>query len=91
MGPSPVTPCRPLLVSRQEGHPGGLPFSLSTLPGQALFFWPVSVQKPTENSILQLHVQERKGDKVSIGSWIYLWAFYSVPLIYMSVFSVPRP
>ena len=29
-------------------------------------------------------------DKVSIGSWIYLWAFYSVPLIYISVF-VPIP
>ena len=29
-------------------------------------------------------------DKVSIGSWIYLWAFYSVPLIYSSVF-VPVP
>ena len=29
-------------------------------------------------------------DKVSIGVWIYLWAFYFVPLIYMSVFvSVP--
>ena len=25
-------------------------------------------------------------DKVSIGSWIYLWAFYPVPLIYISVF-----
>ena len=25
-------------------------------------------------------------DKVSIGSWIYLWSFYSVPLIYISVF-----
>ena len=25
-------------------------------------------------------------DKVSIGSWIYLWAFYSVPLICISVF-----
>ena len=24
--------------------------------------------------------------KVTIGSWIYLWAFYSVPLIYISVF-----
>ena len=24
--------------------------------------------------------------KVSIGSWIYLWAFYSVPLICISVF-----
>ena len=27
---------------------------------------------------------------MSIGSWIYLWAFYSVPLIYISVF-VPVP
>ena len=25
-------------------------------------------------------------DKVSIGAWIYLWAFYLVPLIYISVF-----
>ena len=29
-------------------------------------------------------------DKVSIGVWIYLWAFYFVPLIYISVF-VPLP
>ena len=29
-------------------------------------------------------------DKVSIGVWVYLWAFYFVPLIYMSVF-VPGP
>ena len=29
-------------------------------------------------------------DKVSICVWIYLWAFYFVPLIYMSVF-VPVP
>ena len=25
-------------------------------------------------------------DKVSMGAWIYLWAFYFVPLIYISVF-----
>ena len=25
-------------------------------------------------------------DKVSIDAWIYLWAFYFVPLIYISVF-----
>ena len=25
-------------------------------------------------------------DKVSIGAWIYSWAFYFVPLIYISVF-----
>ena len=29
-------------------------------------------------------------DKVFIGAWIYLWAFYFVPWIYMSVF-VPIP
>ena len=29
-------------------------------------------------------------DKLSIGAWIYLWAFYFVPLIYISVF-VPVP
>ena len=29
-------------------------------------------------------------DKVSIGAWTYLWAFYFVPLIYISVF-VPVP
>ena len=29
-------------------------------------------------------------DKVSIGAWIYLWASYFVPLIYISVF-VPVP
>ena len=29
-------------------------------------------------------------DKVSIGAWIYLWAFYFVPLIYISIF-VPVP
>ena len=29
-------------------------------------------------------------DKMSIDAWIYLWAFYFVPLIYISVF-VPVP
>ena len=29
-------------------------------------------------------------DKVAIGTWIFLWAFYSVTLIYISVF-VPVP
>ena len=29
-------------------------------------------------------------NNVSIGAWIYLWAFYFVPLIYISVF-VPVP
>ena len=27
-------------------------------------------------------------DKVSIGAWIYLWTFYFVPLIYISVFDL---
>ena len=29
-------------------------------------------------------------DKMSIGAWTYLWAFYFVPLIYVSLF-VPVP
>ena len=29
-------------------------------------------------------------DKVPIGSWVYFWAFYLVPLVYISVF-VPVP
>ena len=29
-------------------------------------------------------------DKVFIGAWVYLWAFYFVPLIYISVF-MPVP
>ena len=29
-------------------------------------------------------------DKVSVGTWLYLWTFYFVPLIYISVF-VPVP
>ena len=29
-------------------------------------------------------------DKVSISAWIYLWAFYFIPLLYVSVF-VPVP
>ena len=29
-------------------------------------------------------------DKVPIGVWVYFWAFYLVPLVYISVF-VPAP
>ena len=29
-------------------------------------------------------------DQLTIGAWVYLWAFYPVPLIYMPVF-VPLP
>ena len=32
----------------------------------------------------------KKADKVSICAWIYLWAFYFIPLINISVF-VPAP
>ena len=28
--------------------------------------------------------------KVTIGAWVYLWAFYLVPLVYISIF-VPVP
>ena len=53
-----------------------------------------------DSSSLSYHQQWRKTrgyilasfvkDKVSICAWIYLWAFYFVPLIYISVF-VPVP
>ena len=33
-----------------------------------------------------LHLASFVKNKVSIGVWIYLWAFYFVPLIYISVF-----
>ena len=29
-------------------------------------------------------------DELSIGTWVYIWAFYPVPLVYISVF-VPVP
>ena len=29
-------------------------------------------------------------NKISIGAWVYLWAFYLIPLVYISVF-VPVP
>ena len=33
---------------------------------------------------------KKKKDKVSIGAWVYFWAFYFIPLIHISVFvSVP--
>ena len=33
-----------------------------------------------KNLVLKDLVKTREEDKVSIGAWIYLWAFYSVPL-----------
>ena len=47
---------------------------------------PLEKEMVTHSSILASFVK----DKVSIGAWIYLWAFYFVPLIYKSVF-VPVP
>ena len=47
---------------------------------------PVEKGMATHFSILASFVK----DKVSIAVWIYLWAFYFVPLIYISVF-VPVP
>ena len=54
--------------------------------------WPVSpapLVKEIVFSPLYIFASAVK-DKVSIGVWIHLWAFYFVPLIYMSVF-VPVP
>ena len=47
---------------------------------------PVEKEMATHSGILASFVK----DKVCIGAWIYLWAFYFVPLIYISVF-VPVP
>ena len=47
---------------------------------------PLEKEMATHSSILASFVK----DKVSIGMWIYLWAFSFVPLIYISVF-VPVP
>ena len=49
-------------------------------------FHELEKEMATHSSILASFVK----DKVSICVWIYLWAFYFVPLIYISVF-VPVP
>ena len=46
---------------------------------------PASLVKETVFSPLYILASFVK-DKVSIGAWLYLWAFYFVPLIYISVF-----
>ena len=52
-------------------------------------FFPAPIVKEIVFSPLYILASFVK-DKVSIGAWIYLWAFYFIPLIYMSVF-VPVP
>ena len=55
--------------------------------GQPVF--PTPLVKETVFSPLYIFASLVK-DKVPIGEWIYLWAFYFIPLIYISVF-VPVP
>ena len=56
---------------------------LSFIDGLTVF--PVPLVKEIVFSPLYILASFVK-DKVSIGTWIYLWAFYFVPLIYISVF-----
>ena len=51
--------------------------------------FPAPLVKETVFSLLYILASFVK-DKVSIGAWIYLWAFNFVPLIYISVL-VPVP
>ena len=54
-----------------------------------LTIFPASLVKEIVFSPLYIFASFIK-DKVSLGVWIYLWAFYFDPLIYISVF-VPVP
>ena len=49
--------------------------------------WPVFPVPLLKRSVFSpLYIPESfVEDKVTIGAWIYLWAFYFVPLIYISV------
>ena len=49
-----------------------------------------SLPGSSAHGIFQARVLEWGAIAFSIGVWIYLWAFYFVPLIYISVF-VPVP
>jgi len=44
------------------------------------------VLEKAEEPEIKLPTSSGSWKKVSIGVWIYLWAFYFVPLIYISVF-----
>ena len=53
--------------------------------------WPVFPTPRVKKIVFSLYILASfVKDKVSIGAWIYLWAFYFVPLFYISVF-VPVP
>ena len=43
-----------------------------------------------ESTFSLLYIASFVKDKVPIGVWVYLWALYLVPLVYISVF-VPIP
>ena len=44
-----------------------------------------------ETAFVPLHILDSfVKTKVPIGAWVYFWAFYLVPLVYISVF-VPLP
>ena len=47
---------------------------------------PLVKEMAAHSSILASFVK----DKVPIGAWVYFWAFYLVPLVYISVF-MPEP
>jgi len=51
--------------------------------------YPAPLIEETVFSVLYIFTSFAK-DKVSIGAWVYLWTFYLVPLVYISVF-VPVP
>ena len=49
-------------------------------------FHALEKEMATHSSVLAFSVK----NKVAIGTWVYFWAFYLVPLVYISVF-VPVP
>ena len=64
---------------------------MSSLTFRPLIHFEFSFVCSVENDLISLYILASfVKDKVSICAWIYLWAFYFVPLIYISVFvSVP--
>ena len=52
------------------------------------YMWQVVFPAPLveETVFSPLHIFAIVKNKVSIGVWIYIWVFYLIPLVYMSVF-----